>query len=47
MLLLSPIYATCPTYLIILNFITQTILGEEYRSLSSPLCNLMLFIPMC
>jgi hypothetical protein len=33
--LLSPIRATCPAHLILLNFITRTILGEEYRSLSS------------
>jgi len=34
--LLSPIRATCPAHLI-LDFITRTILGEEYRSLSSSL----------
>jgi hypothetical protein len=34
--LLSPISATCPAYLILLDFITQTILGE-YRSLNSSL----------
>ena len=28
----SPIRATCPAHLIILDFITRTILGEEYRS---------------
>ena len=28
----SPIRATCPTHLILLGFITRTILGEEYRS---------------
>jgi len=33
--LLSPISATCPVRLILLDFITQTILGEEYRSLNS------------
>jgi len=32
-----PIYTTCPAYLIILDLFTQTILGEEYRSLSSSL----------
>ena len=37
----SPILATCPTQLIIFDFITRTILGEEYRSLSSSLCNLL------
>jgi len=30
----SPIYATCPAHLILLDFITRTILGEEYRSFS-------------
>ena len=34
-LLLSPKCATCPIHLILLDFITRTILGEEYRSLSS------------
>ena len=37
----SPIHATCPAHLIILDFITRTILGEEYRSFSSSLCNLL------
>jgi len=32
--LLSPIRATCPAHLILLDFITQTILGEEYRPFS-------------
>ena len=32
-----PIRATCPAHLILLDFVTQKILGEEYRSLSSPL----------
>ena len=36
----SPIHATCPTHLIHLDFITRTILGEEYRLFSSSLCNL-------
>ena len=40
-LLLSPIRATCPTHLILLDFITQTILGEEYRPLSSSLCSFL------
>ena len=39
--LLSPICATCPTHLILLDLITQTILGEEYRSLSSSLCSFL------
>ena len=37
----SPISATCPAHLILLDFITCTILGEEYRSLSSSLCSLL------
>ena len=37
----SPIRATYPAHLILLDFITRTILGEEYRSFSSPLCNLL------
>ena len=40
-LFLSPIRATCPTHVILLDFITRTILGEEYKSLSSSLCNLL------
>jgi len=39
--LLSPIRATCPVHLILLDFIIQTILGEEYRSLSSSLCSFL------
>ena len=39
----SPILATRPAYLILLDFITRTILGEEYRSLWSSLCNLLHF----
>ena len=39
----SPIRATCPTHLILLDFITRTILGEEYKSFSSSLCNLLHF----
>ena len=39
--LLSPIHTTCPTHLILLDFITRAILGEEYRSFSSLLCNFL------
>jgi hypothetical protein len=31
-----------PSHLILFNFITQAILGEEYRSLSSSLCSFLL-----
>ena len=31
----SPIRATCPAHLILLDFITRTVLGEEYRSFRS------------
>ena len=37
----SPIRATCPAHLILLVFITRTILGEEYKSFSSSLCTLL------
>ena len=33
--LLSPIRATCPTQLILLDFITRTILGEDYRLITT------------
>jgi len=41
---LLPIRATCPAHLIILDVITRTILGEQYRPLSSSLCRF--FIPL-
>ena len=37
----SPIRATCPAHLILLDFITRTILGEEYKSFGSSLCSLL------
>ena len=37
----SPTRATCPAHLILLDFITRTILGEEYRWFSSSLCSLL------
>ena len=37
----SPIHVTCPAHLILLDFITCTILGEQYRSLSSSLCSFL------
>ena len=39
--LLSPIHATCPAHLILLNFITRKLLGEQYRSLSSSSCSFL------
>ena len=41
--LLSPVRTTRPAYLILLDFITRKILGEEYRSLSSSLCSFLHF----
>ena len=44
MLLISSIRSTCPAHLIILDFITRTILDEEYRSLSFSLCSFLYFL---
>jgi len=38
---LSPRCATCPAHLILLDFITRAILGEEYRTFSSSLCSFL------
>jgi hypothetical protein len=37
----SPIRATCPAHLILLDFTTRTILGTEYKSLRFSLCNFL------
>jgi hypothetical protein len=42
-----PIHASCPAHLILLNLITQIILGEECKSLSSPVCSLFCFRVIC
>ena len=39
--LFSPICTTCPGQLILLDFITRTILGEVFKSFSTSLCNLL------
>ena len=36
-----PICATCPTHVFLLDFITRKIFGEQYKSLSSSLCNFL------
>ena len=36
-----PIRATCPAHIFLLDFIHRTIFGEQYRSLSSPLCSFL------
>jgi len=38
---LFPIRATCPAHLILLDLITRTMFGEQYRSLSSFLCSFL------
>jgi len=39
--LLSPTRDSCHTHLILLDFITRTTFGEQYRSLSSSLCSFL------
>ena len=41
--ILFPIYTTCLSNLILVNFITQVVFGEEYKSWSSSLCTLLPF----
>ena len=43
--LVLPVYATCPTHLIV-HFITRTISGEDYRSISS-LCSFLTPLLSC
>jgi hypothetical protein len=37
----SPIRAACPVHHILLHLITRTILGEQYKSLSTSLCSFL------
>ena len=37
----SPICATCPAHLILLDFITRTVLGDQYKSFNSSVCNFL------
>ena len=39
--ILSPIRATCPAHLILLDLTIRKTLGEEYRSLNSSLCSFL------
>ena len=39
--LLSPLHATWPTHIVLLNLIAWIIIGEKYRSLSSSVCSLL------
>jgi hypothetical protein len=39
--LLSPICATCPAHLVLLDLLTRKIVREQYRSLSSSLCSFL------
>ena len=36
-----PLHATCPAHLILIDYITRTIFGEQYKSLNSSLCNFL------